>query len=774
MPRNIIVLLLTVLLLATALGGVSAETDDWGVGANEVTVTFEPNDDDTVVETVQVTNNDENESVELEASVTGQHEVVGQPGVLGPGETADIIVEATANDPGEATLEVTGGGASESIPFVVQTPAYLDVFNIPDWVEDDGVLPGETRTAEVTIEEIGGYEGFEGIDIEDEFGGLDLSNLEFTSLGPMERTTVEIEVSADEDDNVREIIGGTVPLNPDDGFDVESEVDIESSVAAPPQFARLDFAEDEFPFDEPRERGTISREAVFEVQNGGDRELDLESVSFESDTFDISVTQQPDVIDPGVTDEVTVELTAGTDTDQGRYDISAAVSAADFESEEGSEFEVENGEFDGDIFVRHEIEMGVSPSRVSFGDIPIGDRDTTSNTVSEELGYQDIENADLTLVDGTDEFITVANDLDTSIDAGSSSQLQFDVEFDPNADIGTEYTWTYQADGDGVEAQEITVTATPIPLNLDPILNDLETAPEGSEGLDQIASETRILVNEMDERIRADDVPQEDITTVLTFGDGIIRYMEAVDATEQLIADGNHNEAQDELVQAAVAFDTISTYGGAVRDDDLRNRAETVEEAASSELESLLETQENHYEQQLANENVSRIDEATIQRELARVATLQGDTERADELENNADAAFETYSELVAEGETEYQNAEQTWEQMESDIFVSVLGTDIIVNPTRFDAFEAQADELLASYDGAEAAFTEAGETNRAETIAAERDERASALTIARWSLFASIVLTTLLLLLLVAYTIRGMYWYVQDARKSVTGEFMV
>jgi hypothetical protein len=111
---------------------------------------------------------------------------------------------------------------------------------------------------------------------------------------------------------------------------------------------------------------------------------------------------------------------------------------------------------------------------------------------------------------------------------------------------------------------------------------------------------------------------------------------------------------------------------------------------------------------------------------------------------------------------------------MESDMFVTVLGQQFIVNPIHYDEFEKRSQTLLSRYDDAEAAFTEAGETTRAETIAQERTQRANALTIARWSLFASIGISTLLIVSLIIHTARSMYWYVQDSRESISGDFLV
>jgi len=111
---------------------------------------------------------------------------------------------------------------------------------------------------------------------------------------------------------------------------------------------------------------------------------------------------------------------------------------------------------------------------------------------------------------------------------------------------------------------------------------------------------------------------------------------------------------------------------------------------------------------------------------------------------------------------------------MESEIFVTVLGQQLVLNPTNYDEFESRSAALSAAYDDAEASFAEAGETTRAETVSEERSQHESALTVARWSLFAAIGLSVLVLVSLIAHTTRGMYWYVRDSEESVSGDFLV
>lgn len=768
MSRKTAVLLACLVTLSVgAVAGAQAQTTtNWELDTSSETVTFEPGDGNTITETVTVTNNDGNESVDISASFRGavSHSVT-QPGTVGPGESADIIVELDSSESGSATLEVSGGGKTETVDYTVRTPAYLEISGVPSWLDDDGVLRGDSRTATITVEEVGGYQGFSGIDVSGDTGNLGVSDLENTALSADGQTTVDITFSADSDAPQYRDIGGSLDLNPNDGFDEESDVFIESFVAFPPQFGRASIDISEIVFDEPRSVGTISRTATIEVENSGDRELDFDRVSF-GGNFRVNVLDQPDTIDRTSNETIEVEIGADTGLDEGSYDFTTTFRAA----APG----VENSDFESTIDIEHEIEMSISESRLPIGDIPIGESKSTGLTVTEELGYQDIENADLTLEDGPQEWIEVTQALDDTVEAGETSSVEYQVQFDPGAEIGTEYTWTYVIGGNEVEAKEATVSATPISANLEEILDRLQGTSAATPALGQARQETIDLVEEMDQQIRSGDVPQEDITPVLTYADGVIRYVQATNTADDLISDGDHAAAQNELIRAAVAFDTMATYGDAIRDDELRTQAASIGETAGTELDNLLEEQGSHYQERLESGETAPIEEARIKRELARIAALQGDTERAQSLETDAEEAFDTYSSLVGEGEQARQDAVDTWDEMESDIFVSALGQQLVLNPVHYDTFEERSEAMLASYDDAEAAFDEAGEENRSATVVDERARRASALTVARWSLFGSIAATVLTVVLLTIHAARGMYWYVQDSQESISGDFLV
>ncbi len=748
-----------------ASGGVGAQTSNWTLDKSSETVTFGPGED-AITDTVTVRNDDRNNSVSLSASIDGGHTVTGQPGTLGPGESTDIQVELRSSGSESATLTVNGGGKTERVDYTVETPAYVEISGIPDWLDDEGVLRGDSRTAQITVEETGGHQGFNGIDIQGDDDGI--SGLENARVSAGGSTTVTVTFTADNSADQYDDIGGRLELDPNElgtDYDVESDVTLETFVAFPAQFGDVNLDLEEFEFDEPQSVGSITRQTTIEVENSGDRELNFNRVAIGSTPFsDVEVLSEPNSIGPGETESVDLEITAETSLDEGAYDFDATLYANN----------VDSSDLTDTVDIEHGVEMSVSTLEIRSGDVPIGNTDSASITVEEELGYKDIENVQMTLSEGPQQWIKVTNDIDSSIDTNGSSDVEYEIQFGPNADIGSTYSWTFVISGDEVANREVTVSATPIPLNLEPLKESLEEAPGESQALEQTSTETLELVNQMDNQIREGEIPREDVTTALTFGDGVIRYLEAIDTVDNSVADGNHDAAQEELIRAAVAFDTMSVYGNAIQDDDLRSRASSVRETAGTELSSRIETQEAHYEEQLESGDTTPVEEARIKTELARIASLQGDSERAESLEAEADSAFETYSTLVGEGETKRQEAIDDWEEMESDIFVTVVGQQLILNPVHYDKFEDRSDTLLSAYDDAEMAFTEAGETTRAEAVTEERAQRANALTIARWSLFVSMTIGAVIIISIITHTARGMYWYIEDSKESISGDFLM
>jgi hypothetical protein len=260
----------------------------------------------------------------------------------------------------------------------------------------------------------------------------------------------------------------------------------------------------------------------------------------------------------------------------------------------------------------------------------------------------------------------------------------------------------------------------------------------------------------------------------LTFGEAVTLYSEAVEEADGHLENDEHTEAQSAIIRAAAAYNTMGLQADRLENDELRGLANTARSDAEGDLDRLIQEQQAYYEGRLESGEMSLIEEATTQRQLARIALLQGDEERANQLESDAEEAFNSYSDSVSTGEQAVQEAENTWSEMEDDQFVVVLGQPLLLNPANYDGFVAGTSSIDAAYQEAIGAFESAGETTRAEEVRAEYESRTAALGIARYSLFGAIGVYALVAIGLTVRTARRMFWYVRDTRESVSGDFLV
>ena len=786
MYRRLIVVLALVLALGmTAVPAVqAAEITD--VQADDTVV--DPSDDPEFVD-LSVQNDGENSTAaDVTISDSPSGVTVTHPGseTLDPGSNT-VTLEVTAeNDADDGTVSGDVNGEQFDFEVTVENPPLAGFEDEPLDLGD--VLVGETTADELVVEEVGGEEGLDGVEATVISGDAN-ADLEFDDMegggfgsdgvqtGPGGEDTAGWEIDVNDDASQHADLSWTVELHDTNHPDATRTVDIEARVIYPPEFGESLFIDDEFNFDEPRDEvSVITGTNEFDISNSGDLALPLDDIDVAADGIEMQAEEFPEEIEGQESVVVEIGVAADTDLEEGEYEFLVSPDAGDFDIDE-TEYEgtiqdsffshtVEDVEYEDEIEIIHETHLTVDGT-VSIGDVPIGESDSATATATEELGYNDIENVEVQLESGPESWL----DLDaapTRVNAGSSSSLAFDLDFDTGAELGNDYTWEYTVEGDDVETQTVTVFASPVPLDLDPIRNDLSSYDN------PVATDTVAIVDEMDEQMQAGDTDGDDISTVLTFGESTTLYLEAVGEASDLTDAGEHDEAQSEIVAAAAAYNTMSLYSESIEDPGLRADSETVLDIADDDLTAVIDAQESHYESQLESGELSLIEEATVQRQLSRIALLQGNDERAAELEADAEEAFEAYSTAVADGESAAQEGDEIWATMEDEQFVSVAGQQFMLNPARYDTFTDNAAEIDATYDEATASFEAAGESSRAEAVRAEYESRSDALETAELSLFVATGLYATLMIGIIGSTARRMYRYTQDARAAVSGDFLM
>lgn len=755
--RHAVAALITVAVILVAAPAVSAANIS-DVEADDYTINIESSQTDT--HDIQVTNSGENDTaadVTITDAPSGVSVSHAGSETLVAGATTDVTLQiSVGSNPESGTVSGSVNGESFSFDLTIAPQAGFS----DEPIDIGDVLLGTQETETVSVAELTNEGSLRGVNIDvisgDSDGSLAISG-ENTVTGS--GGTVDVTVRPDSGAEQYETLRWTLEIADDRSSSVTREVDVKAEVIYPGYFGELDIDSDEFRFDQPRSGGpTLTKEIDLNVPNDGNTPLEVGSVSVSSSNPDISVVAsgRPAEINQRSTTEIDLRITAERTLPEGEYDFFVTVTTPGAGGDDAT--------LDDSFEIIHETSL--VGEDISIGDVAIGDTTTRKATIREELGYKSVDNVETTLESGPDRWLTLES-APNSVAAGDAEDASVNLEFDTSAEFGETYEWAYSVDGQRDSAR-VTVTATPVPLDLGPIQSDL------SEYDSPVASSTLTLIDTMDSRLRSGKSSNEEISTVLTFGEATVLYIEAVNKADSHLQNGEHDQAQSAIIRAAAAYNTMGLQADRLENNEVRQLGDTARADAESDLDRVITQQQTHYQDRLESGDMSLIEEATTQRQLARIALLQGDEERADELQNNAETAFNSYSESVSKGEQSRQNAESTWIEMKQTQFVVVLGQPLLLNPAKYDKYVADAKAVDTAYQNAIAAFENAGENTRAQEITAERESRAAALEIARISLFGAVGVYALVAIWLTVGTSRRLFHYVRDAQESVSGDFLV
>jgi hypothetical protein len=690
-------------------------------------------------------------TINIDTSPAG---VTVDPSSIDSGGDATLEISA---DPAADSGQITGSVDGESFSFditveVTPRPGFDD-----EPLDAGDIIVGESESGSVEVVEVTGANALSGVEWsivdDDSNGDLSFSGMSgISGAGGTADWTIDVADDADQ----YEELSWTVELTDTDSGE-SREVDVEARVIYRGYIENLDLS-GSVDFDQPREStNSISETIDIEVENGGDLPLVLTGSSISAPNSDISaeIGDRPNEVDPTSTEEIPVTISANTGLSEGEYDISGSVTA-----------ETDDQSVDDVFRIRHSTNLVTGD--VSIGDVPIGESGSGTTQIEETLGYNGVENIQIELQEGPNQWITQQGSI-SSIDAQGSTSADFSVEFDTTAEIGETYEWVYDIEGDvdddaSIVRDSFTVTATPIPLNLEPIIADLENYDSG------VASQTIGVIEDTDERIRAGSASKGEISSAIALGDSTSLYLESSNEAEELLANEEHAEAQEHIIRAASSYNTMAIYAANINSPGV----DQVLSNAESNVDDLVSQQTRYYETQISETDPTLLEEATIKTQLSQLKRLSGDTDEADQLQDEADAAFEEYTETVAEAEQEVQNGDETWNEMQQNKFTVVIGQPLLLNPIEFGSVRTQIEEFDDSYTAAISALETAGAESRAESVSTEYNSRSNRLLIAQISLFVLFGGLIATIIGIIAWTTRQMYQYAEDSEETVSGDFLL
>lgn len=781
-------LLATVDILEPAFGTISDETVDG---------TFHPDDGSTLTRTasIDIPNVGEGFMDVEDVSVSGvpsfvSASVSSSSNEIDGGSTgsADISIEVDDSiSEGTHSFTVT---VTDSLGNSESTTVTIDVVKPPaagaseSTVDLGEILVGEDGTAEITLTERNGFESIAGLETstvsQPSQGTISFPGLGSQGISAGGSTTQTVEVSIDDDADQGEQLEWQVYFSPQDsdGIATDGPITFTAEVIYPPYYDAVSVPDSELLFDEPREETDAFTETVtVDVTNGGDLPMDLTdataTVSSNPD-IDVDVVDIPNSISPRDQETVTLEVAASSESVEGEWDLDVELTAEEPTTAPGEvtgTITVESS-----VTVEHETELRVDMTLLDAGEVVITEQTTEQATVSERLGYQPIDGFSITQVSGPEEGWLTVTEQPSHLDAGEAQPFSVVIEFDTTAELYETYIWEFEMTGENVETETLTVEAVPEPVDFGETVDELESIGAELDGdAEAIAFSMADTLVELEELLQAGDgsADRDDITVLISAGSSSILFLDAVEEAQSLIDDGEHEEAQEHLVRASAAFNTLTLAAEGITSPALQSNTEEIRDNADSVLSELIEQQESYYLEQLEGDETTRLEEAQTKRALARLAELSGDSERAAEFSTEASNAFESYADLISGGNEDLLGARELQEDLDDDLFMSPGGLRLFWI-SDLSTYNTQSDEVLDRYDSAIEQFEAAGASERAELAAAERAEISSSYENAY---LASLVLGAgfaILLLAFIGWEIRALYRYRVDTEAAVSGDFLL
>lgn len=761
--------------LSPRFGTTSAETTD---------VVFGPDAGSSAEVTVDGSFRNEGEGLMLPQEVTYSGVPSGitartesLPDQVGGDSTGEFEIDVSVDDSvREGRYDFTAT-VTDSLGNSVRVPVTVRVFKPPavvvrggDRVDLGEVMVGDGRQTEVTLSEATGNGGIDELEVTsrsgDQFGSIDLSRIDGASIrsgGSISRT---VAVTADSEAPQGRTLEWTADITPRNAQSPTERVTFTATVIYPPYYDGVTAEEVSLVYDEPRSTtDSFTTEIDVPVRNGGDLPMDLTdaTVTTAARGVSVEVVAAPNSIDARSSGTVVVEVTGDADAAETTSRYTVTLDAV----------EAGRTEATGELSIVHRTDLATDDRELEFGEIPVRESRTRRTSISERLGYRDVENFTVERTAGPDRWLEVLESPE-SLGAGEEQEFLVDVTFDSNATLYETYRWEFRVDGDNVESETVEVTAVPIPVQCTRVRDQLE-GYEGDERSTTVARSMAEAISTLEDRLRENPQgsgPLQDLSRACTAGRSTLLFLNADEEAGSRIDAGNRSAAQTYIGRMAAGFNTMESYVGLIETESVRSTGEESVGAARSLLNERVESQTRFYEESVSD-NATVLRTAEVNRELARLATLQGEERRARELGGRADEAFDRYATLVSEGNDHLLGAREMRETMDQRLFVEVVGVRAFWIGS-LDRFESDRDAVLSRYGRSVDSFARAGATQRAAAAAEERAATARALQRVYWVSLGAGGAAGVVLLLVLGFEARGIYRYVQDSREMVSGDFLL
>lgn len=643
-----------------------------------------------------------------------------------------------------------------------------------DEVDVGDVVVGSSESATITVNEVGGNAGIDGMNVNviggEADGSVSFDGLDSVSTGAGGSDDAGVTVSVSDDANQHDRLEWDVRVTPDDENAQPYTFTVTGRAIYPATLGGVEVSDLTVPFDEPRsERSSFERTTEIGVENTGDLEMSVVGVSASvrgnREAVTASVRNAPSTVAGQSTGTATLVVEADTSAEEGTHYVDVTV-----ETEEAGTETVTR-----EVSVTQEPSLGVR-SNASFGEVTVTENRTLTVEVAERLGYESIEGLTVERVDGPDTWLSVVRRPSGTLPAGETESFVVALRFDPSAELYNQYRWRFRASGEGVDTRTITVTARPKPYSFDQVTEPLgEYESDGGWRADTATPMNGMLLA-LEDRFRgANETGTDDaaLSNGLAAGRATLLFVDSLETARTARENGSYATAQRALVRAAVARDLMADYVASTEGEELRSTARPGVDAAAAAFNRTARAQRQHY-REVVEANESVIDTAQANRALMRLAEHTGDDRAVDRYRAAYETASTRYRSLIEEASAESAAADAGYARYRANATVVLAGYPLVLNPARADATLTRIDRIDAGYADSARTFARAGATTEANAVRRRAGDVRSRLTVSRYALFGSVGLYGLVVVFVLLRVVSGTYAYVRDAGAATSGDFLV
>lgn len=499
------------------------------------------------------------------------------------------------------------------------------------------------------------------------------------------------------------------------------------------------------------------------LNNIGDSILSINSVSISSypgNGISLAISDYTKSISARGSGMASLAITAPVSASEGTYNGKITITTSK-EGRAGTETDT----VDISVTIEYGIDMQISRSSISFGDVAIFEQKNDYIEIKETLGYKPIKYVTIT---GPEQWVGVSPKSIDNINAGESINININLYFDTHAELRKNYEWIYSISSRNAGAKSLKVIAKNTPPDVIPTLDKVcGQKYNNNDKTREIAEKICRSLKYGNENQNLNVLEFIDLISVAT---STVDFLDSYMAATTSINNGDHNSAYEYLMKGVVSEKMIDTFAGKIRNTNIINDVKSVNEESHNLINNLMEKEKGYYETESKKESDALQSMIAYER-LSEMYEILGNEAESSRFEKLAKEKFDIhlkYSDSAKDSRLEANNQLRNMEEN----YLSMWGSQYIwVNPFYYGKISGDYKSIISKYESSIQNYRKAGEKGMGDKTESDLNNIKSEYNKRLTLFFVFTGIYSLLFIGMLSRTTKSMMAYVTDTSETRMGD---